>query len=64
MTTLKLTLSLAANSNAAINGELPAGWDADLPVIQHFRQAYATRVASGNALNGLHLIAAIDRRFR
>lgn len=37
---------------AAIAGELPAGWDADLPVYDGSK-ALSTRVASGEALNGL-----------
>lgn len=44
---------LAAQLETAISGELPAGWDADLPFYQAEDKAVSTRVASGNALNGL-----------
>jgi transketolase len=44
---------LGARFEAAINGELPAGWDKDLPVYSTEDKAVSTRVASGNALNGL-----------
>lgn len=44
---------LAAQFEAAVNGELPAGWDADLPKYSAEDKPMSTRVASGNALNGL-----------
>ncbi|QJD87414.1 transketolase [Cohnella herbarum] len=44
---------LAAQFEAAFAGELPSGWDADLPVYTSEDKPLSTRVASGNALNGL-----------
>lgn len=44
---------LAAQFELAISGALPAGWDADLPVYTAEDKPLSTRVASGNALNGL-----------
>jgi len=44
---------LGARFEAAINNELPEGWDADLPKYAPEDKALSTRVASGNALNGL-----------
>lgn len=44
---------LAAQFWSAVNNELPAGWDQDLPVYSTEDKALSTRVASGNALNGL-----------
>lgn len=44
---------LAEQFNTAVNGELPAGWDADLPAYTIEDKPLSTRVASGNALNGL-----------
>ena len=44
---------LAAQFEGAIAGELPSGWDADLPVYSTSDKPLSTRVASGNALNGL-----------
>ena len=44
---------LAAQFESAVNGDLPAGWDADLPVYADDAKAMSTRVASGEALNGL-----------
>ncbi|PZD94933.1 transketolase [Paenibacillus sambharensis] len=44
---------LAAQFEAAVNGELPEGWDKDLPKYAAEDKALSTRVASGNALNGL-----------
>jgi len=44
---------LAKQFELAINGELPEGWDADLPVYGTDHAAVSTRVASGNAINGL-----------
>ncbi|MDB5054321.1 MAG: transketolase [Bacilli bacterium] len=37
----------------AINGELPQGWDADVPVYSPADKALASRIASENALNGI-----------
>lgn len=37
----------------AVNNELPAGWDADLPVYSPEDKPMATRAASGNALNAI-----------
>ncbi|MCG7410003.1 transketolase [Paenibacillus sp. ACRRX] len=44
---------LAAQFNIAISGKLPENWDAALPVYASTDKALSTRVASGNALNGL-----------
>ncbi|MGO4369783.1 transketolase [Paenibacillus sp. MCAF20] len=44
---------LAAQFETAIAGELPEGWDAALPVYTTEDKPVSTRVASGNALNGL-----------
>ncbi|MBP1903434.1 transketolase [Paenibacillus turicensis] len=44
---------LAAQFETAIANELPAGWDKDLPKYNAGDNALSTRVASGNALNGL-----------
>ncbi len=44
---------LAAQLETALNGELPKGWDANLPFYKAEDKAVSTRVASGNALNGL-----------
>lgn len=44
---------LAAQFELAISGALPEGWDADLPAYKVGVSAVSTRVASGNALNGL-----------
>jgi len=44
---------LAADFNRVIRGELPAGWDADLPVFTSDQGPVATRVASGKAINAL-----------
>jgi transketolase len=43
----------AAALQAALQRELPAGWDADLPTYQPGDKPVATRVASGKALNAL-----------
>lgn len=43
---------LSKQFELAISGELPEGWDADLPKYE-VGKALATRVASGNALNGI-----------
>ena len=44
---------LAAQFNNAVGRFLPAGWDADLPSYSTEDKPLSTRVASGNALNGL-----------
>ncbi|MGF7049826.1 transketolase [Paenibacillus sp. DS2015] len=44
---------LATQFEQAIAGELPEGWDTDLPKYGVEDKAVSTRVASGNALNGL-----------
>ena len=44
---------LAAQFETAISGKLPAGWDKDLPLYTTEDKPVSTRVASGNALNGL-----------
>lgn len=44
---------LAAQFEIAIAGDLPEGWDADLPKYSAEDKPVSTRVASGNALNGL-----------
>ncbi|MDR0269826.1 transketolase [Paenibacillus sp.] len=44
---------LAAQFEKAIAGELPEGWDKDLPKYAVEDKAVSTRVASSNALNGL-----------
>ncbi|WP_136603850.1 transketolase [Paenibacillus dokdonensis] len=44
---------LAAQFDTAVAGDLPEGWDADLPKYAVEDKAVSTRVASGNALNGL-----------
>jgi transketolase len=44
---------LAAQFETAIAGNLPEGWDKDLPAYTPADKALSTRVASGNALNGL-----------
>ncbi|MGO0062411.1 transketolase [Brevibacillus fluminis] len=43
---------LAAQFKLAVAGELPAGWNAELPVYENGAKL-ATRVASGNAINAL-----------
>ena len=44
---------LAAEFNRVIRGELPPGWDADMPEFAADQDAVATRVASGKAINAL-----------
>jgi len=44
---------LAKQFETAISGQLPEGWDKDLPAYVAGDKALSTRVASGNALNGL-----------
>ena len=43
----------AANLDAALTGELPAGWDADLPTFEADAKGLPTRKASGAVLNAL-----------
>jgi transketolase, bacterial and yeast len=44
---------LAKQFEQAVSGDLPEGWDADLPAYTAEDKPMSTRVASGNALNGL-----------
>lgn len=44
---------LAEQFELAVNGELPAGWDSDMPVYSPEDKAIATRAASGNAINAM-----------
>lgn len=44
---------LAAQFETAINGDLPAGWDSELPVYKAGDSSVATRAASGAAINAL-----------
>jgi len=44
---------LADRLTAAIRGELPAGWETDLPLFPPEKGAVATRAASGTVLNAL-----------
>jgi transketolase len=44
---------LAEEYETAVKGELPKGWDADLPTFKASDPKVATRVASGKALNAL-----------
>ncbi|MBB6674793.1 transketolase [Cohnella nanjingensis] len=44
---------LAAQFEQALARQLPQGWDADLPTYSTEDKPVSTRVASGNALNGL-----------
>ncbi|GIP34536.1 transketolase [Paenibacillus sp. J2TS4] len=44
---------LGAQFEQAVNGELPEGWDADLPVYSPEDKAIATRKASESALNAI-----------
>jgi transketolase len=43
----------AAELSRRMRGELPAGWDADLPVFPADEKGMASRVASGKALNAI-----------
>ena len=43
----------AAELDTAFSGELPSGWDADLPSFEADRKGLATRKASGAVLNAL-----------
>ncbi|WP_067728919.1 transketolase [Oceanobacillus damuensis] len=44
---------LAEEFELAIKGELPAGWEKDLPVYQPEEKALATRASSGEVLNAI-----------
>lgn len=44
---------LAKQFNLAARGELPEGWDADLPTYSPEDKPIATRAASGNAINAI-----------
>jgi transketolase len=44
---------LAAELGARLRGELPAGWDADIPVFPADAKGMATRVAGGKVMNAL-----------
>jgi transketolase len=44
---------LAADFNRAMRGQLPTGWDADLPVFTPEQGPVATRAASGVAINAI-----------
>ncbi|WP_025691090.1 transketolase [Paenibacillus zanthoxyli] len=44
---------LAVQLETVLSGDLPEGWDAKLPLYTAEDKAVSTRVASGNALNGL-----------
>lgn len=44
---------LAERLLTALSGELPAGWDADIPVFASEKGAIATRAASGTVLNAV-----------
>lgn len=44
---------LAAKFEQAVNGELPAGWDSELPVYSPDDSPIATRAASGAAINAI-----------
>ncbi|MBI4483729.1 MAG: transketolase [Acidobacteria bacterium] len=44
---------LARQLDQAMDGELPAGWDADLPVFRPEERPMATRTASGKVMNAL-----------
>ncbi|GMK46658.1 transketolase [Paenibacillus glycanilyticus] len=51
---------LAAQFELATSGQLPEGWDKDLPKYTTEDKPLSTRVASGNALNGLvHNVPAL-----
>jgi transketolase len=50
---IKTYPELGEQFSVAVSGELPVGWDADLPVYSPSDKPMATRVASGNAINGL-----------
>ena len=44
---------LAAELQCRLRGELPAGWDADIPVFPADAKGMATRVASGKVMNAI-----------
>ncbi|MCR8645605.1 transketolase [Paenibacillus sp. N1-5-1-14] len=44
---------LAKQFQLAVSGELPEGWDSELPTYKPEDKAIATRAASGNAINAL-----------
>lgn len=44
---------LAAEFEGAMNGELPAEWDEDLPVFEPGKDTLATRASSGKVLNAI-----------
>ena len=44
---------LAAGLDVALRGELPRGWDADVPVFPPDAKGMATRVASGKVMNAI-----------
>lgn len=44
---------LASEFGAALDGKLPDGWDADIPVFPPSEKGMATRNASGNVLNAI-----------
>ena len=44
---------LAARAAARLRGELPAGWDADIPVFPADAKGMATRVAGGKVMNAI-----------
>ena len=55
--------SRRASCDAALRGELPAGWDADIPVFPADAKGMATRVARGKVMNAIAPRAAgVDRR--
>ena len=55
---------LAAELQRRLRGELPAGWDAGIPVFPADAKGMATRVASGKVMNAIApRLPALDRRF-
>jgi transketolase len=44
---------LAVELNRSLHGELPPGWDADIPVFPADAKGMATRVASGKVMNAI-----------
>ena len=44
---------LSAELPGRLSGELPAGWDADIPVFAADEKGMATRVAGGRVMNGI-----------
>ena len=54
---------LAKSFRQVMRGELPAGWDADIPVFPADAKGMATRVASGKVMNADRAATAgVDRR--